>query len=128
MNTIKSAAVIKAVNLDQEIQTPQFIMIKKILLIFSISYLHFHHDSLAQTIAGGSLHSMSICSDSTVMSWGRNQNGQLGIGNNLNSNVPLPVNSLTRITAIAACGDHSLALKNDSTVWAWGVNRQHNVD
>jgi alpha-tubulin suppressor-like RCC1 family protein len=75
-------------------------------------------------------HSLALKNDGTVWDWGLNDNGQLGNGTNTNSNVPVQVNSLTGITAIAAGGDwiftggwsHSLALKNDGTIWAWGDN------
>ena len=77
----------------------------------------------AQTIAAGSEHSLSVCSDSTVKAWGYNFEGQLGDGTSLNSsNVPVSVSSLTGITAVAGGLEHSLALKNDSMVWAWGNN------
>ena len=76
----------------------------------------------SQTIAAGNEHSLAVCSDSTVMTWGRGDYGQLGNGANANSLVPVSVSSLTGITAISGGGGHSLALKNDGTVWAWGWN------
>ncbi len=81
--------------------------------------------SCAQKIAGGESHSLAICSESTVRAWGYNFYGQLGNGENgygIYSNVPIQVNSLTGITAVAAANSHSLALKNDGTVWACGQN------
>ena len=78
--------------------------------------------SSAQTIAGGEVHSLALCSNGTVMAWGYNSHGQLGNGNNIDSNVPVQVSNLTGVIAIAAGDFHSLALKNDGTVWAWGYN------
>jgi len=72
--------------------------------------------------AGGGWHSIALKSDETVWSWGYNFYGQLGNGTWTNSNVPVQVNSLTGIIAIAAGGSHSLALKSDGTIWAWGDN------
>ncbi|ROL62509.1 T9SS C-terminal target domain-containing protein [Bacteroidetes/Chlorobi group bacterium ChocPot_Mid] len=75
-------------------------------------------------IAGGWWHSLALKNDGTVWAWGNNNLGQLGNGTNTYtySNVPVKVDSLTSIIAIAAGGWHSLALKSDGTVWAWGYN------
>jgi len=77
----------------------------------------------AQSIAAGYYHSLALCSNGTVRSWGDNGWGQLGNGTNISdSNVPVQVSSLTGIIKIAAGNGHSLALKNDGTVWTWGRN------
>lgn len=75
-------------------------------------------------IAGGYLHSLALKSDGTVWAWGCNWSGQLGnesiVGE---SEVPIQVNSLSNISAIACGGDHSLAIRSsDGTIWAWGNN------
>ena len=50
------------------------------------------------------------------------KSGQLGDGTNRNKNIPVQVNTLSDITAIAVGRNHSLALKSDGTVLAWGNN------
>jgi alpha-tubulin suppressor-like RCC1 family protein len=82
-----------------------------------------------KAIAAGFYHSLALKNDGTVWAWGYNLWGQLGTGNNNNSNVPVKITTLSGMTAIAAGGtgasnegSHSLALKNDGTVWAWGWN------
>ena len=76
----------------------------------------------AQTLAAGYHHSLTICSDNTVMAWGENFQGHLGNGTVTNSSVPVPTSFLTNIIAIDGGHAHSIALKNDSTVWTWGDN------
>ncbi len=71
------------------------------LCLFLLCLVNLAHVS-AQTIAAGDDHTVSICSDSTVRSWGRNQNGQLGNGTTTGSNVPVQVSGLTGIIAVAA--------------------------
>ena len=56
------------------------------------------------------------------MAWGNDSSGQLGNGNETNSDVPVPVTGLAGVTAIAAGSDHSLALLSNHTVMAWGSN------
>lgn len=81
-------------------------------------------------ISAGQYHSLAVCSDGTVVSWGNNANGQLGINSTDGSNVPVAVNTTTGVSAlfgkvvvaVAAGHDHSLALCSDGTLAAWGRN------
>ena len=81
-------------------------------------------------VAAGAYHSLALCSDGTVVSWGDNTHGQLGINNTTNSLVPVPVNTTSgvsalsgkTVTAIAAGADHSMALCSDGAIVAWGRN------
>ncbi len=79
------------------------------------------------SVAAGGHHSLALCSDGTVASWGLNSNGQLGNGNTSQSTVPVAVTisgvPATRIViAISAGASHSLALCSDGTVVTWGLN------
>jgi len=73
-------------------------------------------------IAGGEYHSIILKSDGTVWNWGRNTEGQLGNGTNVNSSTPVQVSGLSGVIAIAGGRYWSAALKNDGTVWTWGQN------
>ncbi|WP_051250606.1 fibronectin type III domain-containing protein [Paenibacillus harenae] len=74
-------------------------------------------------ISAGLNHNLALKSDGTVWAWGLNFSGQLGDGTRLNyRSVPVQVQGLDSVTAIAANGSHSLAVKADGTVWAWGSN------
>jgi alpha-tubulin suppressor-like RCC1 family protein len=66
-------------------------------------------------------HNLALCEDGTVWAWGDNGRGQLGNGTLVShSPVPVQVQNLDDVTAIAAGWGHSLALCEDGTVWAWG--------
>ena len=93
-------------------------------------------------VAAGGEHSLALLAGGTVMSWGANEFLQLGTAGTLkkvgggepeeepeyeeiqveNSNVPVPVQKLTGVTAVAAGRLHNLALLGDGTVMAWGDN------
>jgi alpha-tubulin suppressor-like RCC1 family protein len=78
------------------------------------------------SIASGRNHILALCSDGTLVSWGLNSSGQLGIGNTTSSSVPMLVSRTgvlagKTVTAIAAGGDFSMALCSDSTLAAWGA-------
>ena len=78
-------------------------------------------------VATGGNHSLALHRDGQVYSWGRNDNGQLGIGNNTDrSRAQAVMDSgsavLTGITGIAAGSSHSLALRSTGTLLSWGDN------
>jgi len=96
---------------------------KKFSTELTIAYFLIPIFSFAQTSACGGYHSLSICNDHTVQTWGDDLSGQLGDGEpRISSATPVHVIGLTGITAVSGGLSHSLALKNDSTVWAWGSN------
>jgi alpha-tubulin suppressor-like RCC1 family protein len=76
----------------------------------------------AIAIAAGGAHALAIQADRTLISWGRNDAGQLGLGNLTTTGVPTKVGTDTNWFAIAAGGSHCLAIKLDRTLWAWGSN------
>jgi alpha-tubulin suppressor-like RCC1 family protein len=73
-------------------------------------------------VSAGGHHSLALLADGTVVAWGENEFGQLGVGTTETSNVPVAVTGLSGVKAIAAGGHHSLALLSNGTVMAWGDN------
>lgn len=74
-------------------------------------------------ISLGIWHALYVAKDGTVWAWGRNQDGELGIGKKTEVELkPVRVQGLTDVVAVSAGWGHSLALKRDGTVWAWGLN------
>jgi alpha-tubulin suppressor-like RCC1 family protein len=75
-----------------------------------------------KVVSAGFYHSLALNGDGFVWTWGDNAQGQLGDGTTTNSTIPLLIEELDNVIAIAGGGYHSLALKADGTVWAWGDN------
>ncbi|MEI7620912.1 MAG: fibronectin type III domain-containing protein [Candidatus Moraniibacteriota bacterium] len=73
-------------------------------------------------IATGNGFSMALKKDGTVWTWGLNDKGQLGVGTNTNTNLPVQVTSLAQVSTISAGVDSKTALvvTADGTVWTWG--------
>jgi len=73
-------------------------------------------------VAAGGSHSLALKPNGEVWAWGANNYGQLGDATTSQRKSPVPVTSLSGVTAIAAGASHSLALKSDGKVWAFGSN------
>ena len=77
-------------------------------------------------IAAGANHNCALISDGTVACWGENLQGQLGLGNTTNSNIPVEVTggSLAgkQVIQISAGAMHTCAVIADGTVACWGDN------
>mgnify|MGYP000882079777 CR=1 FL=1 len=58
----------------------------------------------------------------TLWSWGNNNHGQLGLGDDTYRSSPVQVGSLTNWKLISCGTYHSLAIKTDGTLWSWGYN------
>ncbi|MSR75171.1 MAG: hypothetical protein EXS14_06865 [Planctomycetes bacterium] len=76
-------------------------------------------------VSAGTLHTLVLQGNGTVLSAGHNDVGQLGLDGALSTFTTFQQISpsiLSGVIAVAAGDRHSLALKNDGTVMAWGSN------
>lgn len=69
-----------------------------------------------------SAHTFGLMSNGTIWGWGRNNYGQLGLGDALKRNTPLLIGKLPEWLGVAAGTNHSIGLKINGTLWAWGAN------
>lgn len=74
-----------------------------------------------------SSYNMALCNDGRIITWGDNNSGQLGNGNNNNSAVPVLVDNNgalagKKVAAISSNGALRVALCSDGSVVAWGTN------
>jgi alpha-tubulin suppressor-like RCC1 family protein len=78
----------------------------------------------ANVTAGGN-HSCAIRANGTLWCWGRNETGQLGIGNQNNQNLPRQVTTPAPggwASVTAGGGDYTCAIRSGGTLWCWGFN------
>ena len=73
-------------------------------------------------IAAGYYYSLCLSNAGQIYSFGNNDSGQLGLGDNVNSNTPKVILQLNHIIQIVAGKDHSLVLSTTGKVYAYGSN------
>lgn len=76
-----------------------------------------------QRVAVGGSHTFELLGGE-LYAYGENYNGQLGLGDYENRNVPEKVGTEANWVLLAAGLDFTLALKNDGTLWTWGNNNE----
>ena len=73
-------------------------------------------------IATGDAHTMALKDDGSLLTWGDNGYGQLGVGDRENRYLPALIAGVDNLDDIAAGWDNSIGIKNDGTLLAWGRN------
>lgn len=75
-------------------------------------------------IAAGSQFTCALITDGTVRCWGKNKNGELGLGTADTNNhpTPAPVPGLTNVIYLAAGDNHACAVLADHSLKCWGFN------
>ena len=73
-------------------------------------------------MACGKLHTITLSVDGTAYSFGRNNEGQLGLGNKDRVTLPTPIPNLPQITQIS-CGYHfTICVDCEGFIWSFGEN------
>lgn len=82
-----------------------------------------------KSVSCGDTHTLVITDDGKLLSFGRNQNGQLGIGTTDDSYQPQEVSALHGkfVTAISCGAEHSICCTQEGKVYSWGWGRYGNI-
>jgi alpha-tubulin suppressor-like RCC1 family protein len=71
----------------------------------------------------GEKHTCAVTDLGGVNCWGNNEHGQLGDGTMVNSNIPVEVEGMENVAAVAAGWAHTCVLTKSGGVWCWGYNK-----
>ncbi|XP_010547681.1 PREDICTED: ultraviolet-B receptor UVR8 [Tarenaya hassleriana] len=87
------------------------------------------HGIRIKQIACEDSHCLAVTMEGEVQSWGRNQNGQLGLGGTEDSLVPQKIQAFegVRIKMVAAGAEHTAAVTEDGDLYGWGWGRYGNL-
>lgn len=86
------------------------------ILIFNFTHLH------SQRCITGGRHSIAICENGSVISWGYNGYGQLGDGTSTQQQTVSTVVGVSNVTHISAGLFHSIFITSDGTAYGCGRN------
>lgn len=72
--------------------------------------------------AAGGRHSLALRSNGDLYAWGRNDEGQLGLGDNVDRDEPTFVDTIANVKAIVAGYDHTIVLLENGELYVCGLN------
>ncbi len=81
-------------------------------------------DARWRAVTGGASHTCGLQEDGSLWCWGRNDHGQLGLGDTQNRFEPAPlwVPGAGEWIRLGAGREHTCAIRGDRSLWCWGDN------
>ena len=81
------------------------------------------------SVSVGGEHACALDNLGAVYCWGANNHGQLGLGNNTQTNLPIQVTlpASTQAVAISSGDAHTCAILDDASISCWGYNNNGQV-
>jgi len=80
-------------------------------------------DFKVKMVACGGYHTMIISDDGNLYAFGRNNYGQLGLGDNQERNIPTLVNIDFKVKQVACGNSHTTIISEDNNLYTFGYNR-----
>ena len=70
----------------------------------------------------GGFHTITLANDGTLYSFGRNEQGQLGLGHNNDVSLPTPIPNLPKITQVSCGFNFTVCADCEGFMWSFGFN------
>ena len=84
--------------------------------------LHSSFVQLETTCACGKYHTITLSDDGTAYSFGKNGEGELGLGGNYCVSVPTPIPNLPKINMVSCGAFFTVCVDYEGFVWSFGLN------
>ncbi|MDY0003016.1 MAG: protein kinase [Polyangia bacterium] len=78
-------------------------------------------------IAAGGFHTCALAANGSVWCWGKNDRGQLGLGDLEPRAIPTKVDGLSDVLSLSASGSHSCVVTKGGAAHCWGDNASGQV-
>ena len=92
--------------------------------LIGVDYLNGAEFKDVVEVKSGLDHVIARKSDGTLWGWGTNGVGQMGTGDNFDTEAPYPIGTENDWSKIAVGYRNTFAIKTNNTLWAWGFNSQ----
>jgi alpha-tubulin suppressor-like RCC1 family protein len=89
--------------------------------------VNFDMRTTTTALFAGMAHTCAIIQDGRIMCWGKNSEGQLGLGDPLARSEPTLVPGIEGVTQLALGAEHTCTLFQDKTVRCWGSNAENQL-
>ena len=83
--------------------------------------LHLH-SFFQSKMACGQNHTITLSDDGTAYSFGRNEEGALGLGHNNDVSIPTPIPNLPKINMVSCGWDFTVCVDYEGFIWSFGGN------
>ena len=70
----------------------------------------------------GEFHTIALCTEGSLWTWGSNGSGRLGDGTTTPRNTPTRLETETAWVLVSGGWAHTVAVGSDGTLWTWGHN------
>ena len=70
----------------------------------------------------GDYHTITLSNDGTLHSFGKNNDGQLGLGHNYHVSLPTPIPNLPNITQVSCGNNFTVCVDCEGFIWSFGYN------
>lgn len=77
-----------------------------------------------KTFSTNAIYTLAIHHDGSLWAYGKNTNGQLGDGTQIDRNVPIQIGNDKDWKMVYASDYASFAIKQDGSLWSWGTNKE----
>ena len=78
--------------------------------------------SIVQTFVCGQFRTITLSDDGTVHCFGRNNNGELGLGHNNSVSLPTPIPNLPKVNRISCGSSFTVCVDQEGFIWSFGKN------
>ena len=68
-------------------------------------------------------HTITLSDDVTAHSFGRNREGELGLGHNNDVSLPTPIPNLPQINMVSCGWYFTVCVDNEGFIWSFGKNK-----